>query len=256
MERGKLPKIITIAQEIAYLRALAETGNATLAAEKAGVSKSWTYKKRREDAAFDALCRRTVAAARVRLKEEARTSPLPAHTPPLRGHSVDPDGSMEPSGPLRPPAAEAPHPARAARESTLSPLGRGVDGGAQALVVQMGKRVQVRRARAGEWTAETDWRFLGALASAKDLGIALSSAGVSATAAYRRRVSWPPFARGWSEALACDDWEVLAWVPECIAAMLDGVEQSPENPVRITSVAEVIRLYAQDLGKRRGRPMR
>jgi hypothetical protein len=37
---GKIPKIISTAQEIAYLRALAETGNASLAAERAGVSEA------------------------------------------------------------------------------------------------------------------------------------------------------------------------------------------------------------------------
>jgi hypothetical protein len=41
-----LPKIISTAREIAYLRALADTGNATLAAERAGVSRDWAYKKR------------------------------------------------------------------------------------------------------------------------------------------------------------------------------------------------------------------
>jgi hypothetical protein len=66
-ERGTIPKIISIAQEIAYLRTLAETGNATLAAEVAGVSKSWAYKKRGVDPQFDGWSRLAVAVARARL---------------------------------------------------------------------------------------------------------------------------------------------------------------------------------------------
>jgi hypothetical protein len=51
-----MPKIVTIAQTVAYLRVLAETGNATLAAEHAGVSRAWAYKKREVDAGFGVLC--------------------------------------------------------------------------------------------------------------------------------------------------------------------------------------------------------
>ena len=39
----------------AFLRALAETGNVTLAADQMRVSKDWVYKLRRRDAAFDVI---------------------------------------------------------------------------------------------------------------------------------------------------------------------------------------------------------
>ena len=58
-----MPKIISTAREIAYLRALADTGNATLAAERAGVSRDWAYKKRKQDSRFDAWCREMAALA-------------------------------------------------------------------------------------------------------------------------------------------------------------------------------------------------
>jgi hypothetical protein len=48
-----MPKIISGVQELLYLRTLAETGNATLAAACAGVSKSWAYARRKVDAEFD-----------------------------------------------------------------------------------------------------------------------------------------------------------------------------------------------------------
>lgn len=63
-----MPKIVTTAQEVAYLTTLATTGNATLAAERAGVSRSWAYKKREADAGFAALFREMAAIARARLR--------------------------------------------------------------------------------------------------------------------------------------------------------------------------------------------
>ena len=67
MERG-IPKIISTEREVAYLRALAETGNATLAAARARVSKSWAYKRREADPRFDALFREMKAIAKSRLR--------------------------------------------------------------------------------------------------------------------------------------------------------------------------------------------
>lgn len=56
-----MPKIITTAQEVAYLATLAATGNATLAAERAGVSRSWAYRRREAEPGFAALCREMAA---------------------------------------------------------------------------------------------------------------------------------------------------------------------------------------------------
>jgi len=125
-------------------------------------------------------------------------------------------------------------------------------------VVRAGTRAQVRRAGGGAWTAATERRFLGALAATKDLVIAVTSAGTSSTAAYRRRAACPGFAESWREALACAEPEVLAWWVESMAAMMEGCEQSTENPVRITSCSDVIRLYERSLrpGWRHGRPPR
>lgn len=67
-----MPKIITSARELAYLRALAETGNATLAAQRAGVSRAWAYKKRAVDAGFDGWCRAMAAESRARLPVQVR----------------------------------------------------------------------------------------------------------------------------------------------------------------------------------------
>ena len=46
-----------------FLRALAVCGNATLAAERAGVSRSWVYKERSANPKFDSACRAATSAA-------------------------------------------------------------------------------------------------------------------------------------------------------------------------------------------------
>jgi hypothetical protein len=68
-----MPKIISTAQEITYLRALAETGNATLAAERAGVSRTWAYKKRAGDAWFAEKFREFTALAPLRRRLRRRS---------------------------------------------------------------------------------------------------------------------------------------------------------------------------------------
>lgn len=65
--RRQMPKIISIAREVVYLRALGDTGNATLAAAVARVSRDWAYKKRKADARFASLCREMAGRAKARL---------------------------------------------------------------------------------------------------------------------------------------------------------------------------------------------
>ena len=62
-----MPSKIPMKRELAYLRTLAETGNATLAAERAGVSRTWAYKRREVDPQFAWRCREMAALARARL---------------------------------------------------------------------------------------------------------------------------------------------------------------------------------------------
>ena len=54
----------------AFLKALRESGNVTVAAERACVSRSWVVKRRGEDPGFDADCREAVASASARLGAE------------------------------------------------------------------------------------------------------------------------------------------------------------------------------------------
>jgi hypothetical protein len=61
----------------AFVEALAETGNYTLAAAQVRVSRDWAVKLKRRDAAFDAACREAREKARVRLG----AARLPAASP-------------------------------------------------------------------------------------------------------------------------------------------------------------------------------
>ena len=63
----------------AFLTYLAQSGNQTLAAERAKVSRSWVCLHRATDAKFDAACVAAIAAAR----EALSSAPTPA--PPLKG---------------------------------------------------------------------------------------------------------------------------------------------------------------------------
>jgi hypothetical protein len=62
-----MPKIISTERELIYLRTLAETGNATLAAARAGVSQSWAYARRKVDGEFDHWFRAMAALAKANL---------------------------------------------------------------------------------------------------------------------------------------------------------------------------------------------
>ena len=59
----------------AFLAALEESGNQTLAAEKTCVSRSWVCKERGLNPEFDARCRAAVAAADARLKRSEDNRP-------------------------------------------------------------------------------------------------------------------------------------------------------------------------------------
>lgn len=59
----------------AFLKALAETGNITVSAERAKVSRSWVQLHRSTDAGFDSACRTAVVEARERLSGHGERRP-------------------------------------------------------------------------------------------------------------------------------------------------------------------------------------
>jgi hypothetical protein len=64
----------------------------------------------------------------------------------------------------------------------------------------MGRGVQIARARAGQWTAASEDRFLEVFAATCNAKAAYLAAGKSKGSAYTHRKRWPAFARRWEQA--------------------------------------------------------
>jgi len=149
----------------AFLKALAETGNQTIAAERAKVSRSWVQLHRSSDPAFDADVRAAVAEARASLSQRSASSAEHSGRKPPRGWGH-------------------------------------LDG--EELVVKgtNGRRTQVARARLKQWTARIEDRFLAVLAATCNVKAACAEIGMTAASAYAHRKRWPAFERRWDEALS------------------------------------------------------
>ena len=164
-------------RKAAFLKDLSFCGNQTLAAERVAVSRSWVGLQRASDPSFDAACRDAIAAAQLRLC----SSPLPAQPPE---------------------GAESPSPAEG-RGSSRPPAGWGFLDGAELVVRgSNGRRVQIGRARAHQWSARVEARFLGALAATCNVKAACAEVGMSHGSAYGHRHRWRAFAEAWDAAIA------------------------------------------------------
>jgi hypothetical protein len=64
-----------------------------------------------------------------------------------------------------------------------------------------GRRVQIARARAGQWTARCERRFLSVLAATGNAEAAYRAAGKSKASAYTHRKRWAGFERQWLSAI-------------------------------------------------------
>lgn len=214
----------------AFLEALAETGNYTLAASQVRVSKDWAFRLRRRDAGFDAACREARERARVRLAKSdlstwVGTNGSPPHPPPLRG-------------------------------SSLSREGRGAGSGELVIERGNGRVVQLKRSAGKRWTWETERRFLALLAGSCNVRLAAAEMGVCVHTAYKRRRSDPGFARAWDQAIEIGRDELEASIHENLNHFFDREMPEPEVPMRDISVMDAImlmRLYERrerERGKR------
>ena len=62
--------------------------------------------------------------------------------------------------------------------------------------------MQIGRARAHQWTARVEARFLGALAATCNVKAACAEVGMHAPSAYAHRKRWRAFAEAWDAAIA------------------------------------------------------
>ena len=194
----------------AFLSYLAQTGNQTLSAERAKVSRSWVCLHRSSDAGFDAACREAIAEARDRL----RTGPPPAPPASERGGRKPPDAWTYHQG--------------------------------EELVVNgsNGRRVQVRRAKLSQWTARVEDRFLAVLAATCNVRLACREVGLWPPSAYAHRKRWPDFARRWDRAVAIGAIELECRLHQSVRHFFDRDLPEPEAPVHGITVTDAIRLLA------------
>ena len=166
----------------AFLAALRETGNQTIAAERAKVSRSWVSLHRASDPEFRRAMDEAIAEAKRVLRDASSTTP-----DQVRGAPQDErDGGS--------------------RGSNKPPSGWGFLDGAELVVrgtggAGGGKRVQIARARLKQWSPRIEDRFLAALAATCNVKAACSEVGMTPASAYNHRNRWPAFARRWDAAV-------------------------------------------------------
>jgi hypothetical protein len=232
---------ISEARRRAFLAALGESRNQTLAAERAKVSRAWVQLHRARDPAFGRAVAEALAAARQALALR-------------RGDDAQGDG--ERAG-CRPPGGWG---FLGGAELVVRGNGGSRLGGDEAAAANKG-RTQIARARLRQWSPRAEERFLGALMSTCNVRAACAEAGLSPASAYNHRGRWPAFARRWDKALEIGHVRLEYGVVEAACNLFsrpDGDLPEP-GPLRVASVDQAIRLLALHrraagtVGKRPGR---
>jgi hypothetical protein len=217
------------ARRNAFLAALRATGNQTIAAERAKVSRSWVSLHRASDPEFRRLSDEAIAAAKAAL-------------------------------------FRAPDRAGGARESNGPPRGWGYLDGAELVVRGTGgsgggKRVQIARARVRQWSPRVEARFLAALAATCNVKAACAEVGLTAASAYNHRNRWPAFAERWDAAVEEGYVRLEVGLIHAAGNLFSGEAPAPgeeEVPIRAITADHAIHLLhmhkhqVHGLGKRPG----
>lgn len=211
----------------AFFKALRETGNQTLACERAKVSRGWVQLQRAADPAFKAEVAAAAAEARASF-DKLRMSGKGGRKPPCGWGHLDGE--------------------------ELVVKGTGGSGG--------GKRVQIARARLKQWTPRVEDRFLAVLGATCNVKAACAAVAMTAASAYGHRKRWPAFARRWDEAVELAYARLELALVENACNLFSAPELPPAAPMPDMSAAQAIHLLhmhkrqARGLGKRPGRPER
>lgn len=198
----------------AFLSNLVQTGNITLSAERAKVSRSWVRLHRSSDPSFDAACRDAFAEARERLRPSTSIG----------------------TGTRQPPEGWAFH-----------------EGEELVVNGSNGRRVQVRRAKLSQWTARVERRFLAVLRCTCNVKAACRDVGLWPPSAYAHRKRWPDFARRWDEAIAIGEHELRLRVVQSIRRFFDPEIPEAEAPVGGVTISDALR-FLENKGGRGGKP--
>ena len=210
------------ARREAFLAALRETGNQTIAAERAKVSRSWVQLHRSEDPAFRQAVDEAVAQAKAVLRQ----------TQDERG-----DGLKPPSGWGFLDGAE------------LVVRGTGGAGG--------GKRVQIARARMRGWSPRVEERFLTALGATCNVKAACAEVGLTPASAYGHRRRWPAFARRWDAAVELGYEQIEMGLIECAGSFLSGEDlpdAAPLTGMTVDHAIHLLHMHKHQVHRMGGRP--
>ena len=230
----------------AFLTALSQTGNQTLAAERARVSRSWVTLQRSADPAFDAAVRAAIDAARVALRAQVEAG---AGAGSGAGAEAQRGGTCKPARGL-------------AYLDGVELVVRGTGGSVLGPTSGGGKRVQVARARAGQWSPRTEERFLAALTASCNVKAACAEVGLTPASAYNHRQRWPRFAERWAAAVEVGYTQLEFALIEAGCNPLSGAGLSAVAPLTGMTFAQALHLLhmhkhaARGLGKRPGLPPR
>ncbi len=234
---------ISASRRRAFLAALAQTGNQTLSAEQAKVSRSWVSLHRATDPAFDAACREAIAAA----ADLARG---------LRQAQAERNGEDSPSG-MKPAGRWA----YLAGEELVVRGGGGAPAASPEHARERG-RPQIARARLHGWSPRVEERFLGALTACCNVKAACAEVGLTAASAYGHRQRWPAFARRWDAALALGYDRIECALIEAGCNLFSPGLPDALPPIRGMTFDQAVRLLhmhkhaVRGLGKRPGLPPR
>jgi hypothetical protein len=190
------------ARKDAFLHALRETGNQTIAAERAKVSSSWVQLHRSDDPAFRRAMEEAVAEAKARLGLH------PEREPPAGWGFLDGE--------------------------ELVVRGTGGSGG--------GKRVQIARARLKQWSPRVEERFLATLASTCNVKAACAEVRMTAASAYNHRKRWEGFARRWDEAIDIGYMRIEAGLLRAGENFLSGKGPPEDAPLRGMTVTHALHM--------------
>lgn len=201
-----------------FLAALRKTGNQTIAAERAKVSRSWVQLHRSSDPAFKRAVEEAVAEAKSRLGSH------PARRPPGGWGYLDGE--------------------------ELVVRGTGGSGG--------GKRVQIARSRLKQWSPRVEERFLTALTATCNVRVACAEVGMTPASAYAHRGRWANFARRWDEAVETGYMQIEMGLIEAAGNLFSSDGPVETGPIRDMTADHAIHLLhmhkhqVHRLGKRPG----
>lgn len=201
-----MSKKFSAARKRAFLQYLAETGNQTLSAERAKVSRSWVCLQRSGDSGFDAACREAIREAKTALRS---------------------------FGTLRTGEAQG---------ERLGDKWKYHDGAELVVSGSNGRRVQVRRARLKQWTPRVEQRFLAALGASCNVKATCAAAGMWPPSAYNHRKRWPAFARAWDAAIEEGEMRLEMALLERGGNLFADPELPEPNPIGEMTAADAIAL--------------